>query len=321
MSASRGSDRLALARAALAYARRGWAVLPCVPRDKRPHPRLAPRGFHDATADLVRVDQWWQLEPQANIGVVPGRSTLADGGSLLVIDLDGPTGLEAADGLGVPRGTAAVTTGRTEGGEHRYFKVPAMWDGAPLRIGNRALAASLDVRHAAGYVLAPPSVHPTGTPYRWRLHNPRMAPKGDHVFAPLPDALLERLTASASSDMASPMDRRFADDSRATSKPLVGAPYATQSSIDSDNAERWRRARAYVAKVDTGLADARQRTAFRLAAALLHDFQLGDADVCSIVSGWNARNRPALPDEKLAAILINARRYGGKAREMRRGLA
>ena len=70
--------------------------------------------------------------------------------------------------------------------------------------------------------------------------------------------------------------------------------------------------RAYVAKVDGGLADARKRTAFRLAAALLHDFQLGDNDVRGIVAAWNADNRPPLEETVLAAIVANAKRYGGR---------
>jgi hypothetical protein len=199
----------------------------------------------------------------------------------------------------VPHDTATVTTGRPEGGEHRYFTVPARWDGAPLRIGNHALAADLDVRHIAGYVLAPPSVHPSGARYRWRTH------AGGPLFAPLPLALLARLVA--------PPDARQPAALGVTGRTPVRGDVVHPAPL-ADDAERWRRVRAYVAKVDAGLADARRRTAFRLAAALVHDFQLGHADVWGIVTAWDHDNRPPLGDALLARIVANATTYGGTRR-------
>jgi hypothetical protein len=40
------------ARAALAYARRGWAILPCTPGGRVP---ILARGFHDANAGPATV--------------------------------------------------------------------------------------------------------------------------------------------------------------------------------------------------------------------------------------------------------------------------
>ncbi len=74
------------ARAALAYADRGWAVLPCQPGSKLP---LLRNGFHGATADVDTVAAWWRAEPQANVALVPARCPLEGGCTLLVLDLDG----------------------------------------------------------------------------------------------------------------------------------------------------------------------------------------------------------------------------------------
>ena len=47
----------ALGKAAIAYATRGFAVFPCVPRGKVPATR---RGCRDATKDLAQITAWWR---------------------------------------------------------------------------------------------------------------------------------------------------------------------------------------------------------------------------------------------------------------------
>jgi hypothetical protein len=155
---------------AVAYATRGWSVFPCRPRGKEP---ATVNGFHEATDDVKTILGWWRATPDANIGLVPGRA------GLLVLDLDGPEGDEAAGRLGLLSEPAVeVVTGR---GRHRYYLRPDVND----QIGNNRLAPHLDVRCDAGYVLAPPSVHPSGAVYRWEG-----AVKG---IGPLPPTFVELL--------------------------------------------------------------------------------------------------------------------------------
>lgn len=158
-----------LALAARQYAARGWEICPlhhapagrcscqnpnCPSPGK--HPRTA-NGFHDASADPAVIRTWWARWPDANIGFQPGK------GGLLVVDLDGPEGEQAAGALGLlAEPTLEVVTGRADGGRHRYYRHPGG------DISNVALAPRLDVRADHGYVLLPPSVHPTGRVYRWR---------------------------------------------------------------------------------------------------------------------------------------------------------
>jgi hypothetical protein len=61
--------------AALAYAARGWPVLPL--RGKVPRIRKAAggSGVHDATTDLEQIKQWWTKWPDANIGIACGEAS------------------------------------------------------------------------------------------------------------------------------------------------------------------------------------------------------------------------------------------------------
>jgi len=150
-SRSRGSNQFLAA--AERYAARGWPVFPLIPRDKAP--LKGTRGFLDASTDRTQVLQWWQLFPDANIG-------LSTGVGFDVLDIDGPKSVPALQELlGMDyRHTGPVV--RTGKGTHLYFQ--------PLQSGrNRAglFGGHCDYRGAGGYVVAPPSVHPSGRVYDW----------------------------------------------------------------------------------------------------------------------------------------------------------
>lgn len=166
-----------LRNAACELADRGWAIHPLVPRAKRP---LTKNGKDDATTDLATVLGWWQRWPKANIGVHCNPS------GLVVIDIDPRNGgddsiheLEKLLGT-LPTGPSAETGG---GGTHYLFKHP----GVPL-VGK--LADGVDVKDH-GYILAAPSVHPSGGRYEWDLHP-------DEIELPeLPERWLEAMVTTA----------------------------------------------------------------------------------------------------------------------------
>jgi hypothetical protein len=137
--------------AALDYAKRGWPVLPLHPRDKAPNRLLVPHGLNDATTELTRIEAWWRRVPEANVGIRTGVG-------LDVIDLDGDTARRAF----VASTQKDLTPGllvRTGRGWHLWFAS----SGLPTRAG---VIEGVDVRGAGGYVVAPPSVHPSGEKYR-----------------------------------------------------------------------------------------------------------------------------------------------------------
>ena len=47
-------------RAALAYAKAGWRVFPCIPGEKVP---ATSHGVKDATTDPAQIRAWWAAEP------------------------------------------------------------------------------------------------------------------------------------------------------------------------------------------------------------------------------------------------------------------
>lgn len=164
------SDR---GRAALAYADLGWSVLPLRAKSKRP--LIAWREFQERRAEREEIEGWFRRWPDANVGIVTGAVS-----GLVVIDVDprhgGDDALAALERRhGRLRPTVEAETGG--GGRHLYFA----FTGSSVR--NRAgLAQGIDVRGEGGYIVTPPSIHPSGLPYRW------IEGRAPHDFplAPLP---------------------------------------------------------------------------------------------------------------------------------------
>lgn len=119
------------------------------------HPFTA-HGFHDATVDAEQVAAWWRAHPDANIGIVTGTVS-----GLLVVDCDprngGPEDRgELVQQFGPMPDTAEVLTGG--GGRHIYFRY------AGGRVP-QTLAEGVDLKGDGGYVVAAPSLHPSGKRY------------------------------------------------------------------------------------------------------------------------------------------------------------
>ena len=146
------------------------------------HPRTQ-NGVKDATTDVEQIAKWWTWWPDANIGV-------ATGGGVCVLDIDndeehgecGSSSLadwEEEQGA-LPPTWLSLTGG---GGLHYIFKVP---EGTQVR--NRAhVLPGVDVRGEGGYIVAPPSVHISGSTYEWEASN---SPEDGAQLAEVPEALL-----------------------------------------------------------------------------------------------------------------------------------
>ena len=128
---------------ALAFARHGWRVFPCLPGQKVP---ATAHGYRDATTDPRQITEWFARHPDYNLAIATG----APGPDVLDIDQHGPAGngYEAFDRLraaGLADGAAAWV--RTpSGGMHAYFA------GSDQRSG-RLPRHHLDFRAQGGYVL------------------------------------------------------------------------------------------------------------------------------------------------------------------------
>lgn len=145
-----------LLEAVLRYASQGLKVIPLRPRDKAP---ILSDWPAKATTDAATIAGWWHQHPDANVGLVCG--------DLLVLDVDGAPGSDSLTGIGLdPQqlpATWVAETGRA-GGQHFYFK-NSLDEFHRNRIG---VLDGVDIKGVGGYVVAPPSVHPNGNPYKWQ---------------------------------------------------------------------------------------------------------------------------------------------------------
>ena len=167
-----------LLSAALAYARRGWPVLPLRPEQKVPDGRLVPHGLNEATTDEARIRSWWAAAPTANVGIRTGLG-------LDVVDLDSEAARTALVARAVEPLSPSIAV-RTARGWHLWF--------ASSGLSSRAgVLEGMDVRGQGGYVVAPPSRHPDG--HRYELVDPTSGEVLDALpRAPLrhaPDWLIE----------------------------------------------------------------------------------------------------------------------------------
>jgi Bifunctional DNA primase/polymerase, N-terminal len=139
---------------ALAFAARGWPVLPCQPGRKTPATR---HGVRDATTDPEQITAWFGRHPDWNLAIATG----APGPDVLDVDQHGQAGNGYA-AFGQLRAAGLLAGARAymrtpSGGLHAYFT------GSNQRNGHLP-AHHLDFRSRGGYVLTPPS-QVDGKPY------------------------------------------------------------------------------------------------------------------------------------------------------------
>ncbi len=156
------------------------AILPIRPRDKAP---LTRQGVKDATGDLDTIAAWWKRWPGANIGLA-----VPDG--FVVVDIDSAEARDAlkAAGLELP----LTSWARTKKGWHIWYSTGGV--AARNRIG---FFPGVDLRAKTGYVVVPPSIHPSGHVYRWG------APLELHRIAEAPEWVLQDRPPQTDGDRSS----------------------------------------------------------------------------------------------------------------------
>lgn len=183
------SPSYSLLDAALWYAAHGWQVFPChTPTpggcscrraacpDIGKHPRTQ-HGLKDATTSASIIRRWWEMWPDANIGIATGPVS-----NLVVLDEDTYKGgdihtLEQAY-TSLPETVEQHTGG---GGRQFFYTHP----GARIKNSVEDLGTGLDIRGDGGYVIVPPSLHRSGKRYQWEIiHDP-----ADTALARLPEWL------------------------------------------------------------------------------------------------------------------------------------
>lgn len=192
--------------AAQAYARLGIAVFPLQPRDKRPlwfstgflaasaNPDLAALRWageadipiREPKFDGERLPERIRANPRCNLACATGKIS-----GFWVLDLDGPEAEEDLAKLIAVHGPLPETVEQGTGkGRHLCFA----WD-PEFEIKNSAskVGRGIDVRGDGGYIVLPPSIHPSGRQYAW---SPGKSPR-ERAFAAAPRWLLELVCPAA----------------------------------------------------------------------------------------------------------------------------
>ena len=137
---------------AVAYAQKGWWVMPLKKQSKEPCKFLR-HGYLDASGDLKTVAKWFK-DTYLNIGLAIKQS------SLVVLDFDKRNAVSKQEWQNYYEWCVKLNTHtvKTDDGYHFYFKAdPALQFKGKLING-------IDIKHK-GYVVLPPSIHPNGTQY------------------------------------------------------------------------------------------------------------------------------------------------------------
>lgn len=133
-----------------------WPVFPCRVGDKKPATK---HGFKEATLDLGQVDEWWGHGSQAPIGTPAGLMF-----DVIDVDFYNGGGYYELKAQGLPPVLARSVTG---GGGLHLLVAP------DTRMRNTSnLWPGIDIRAAGGYIVLPPSRHPSGQRYRWDINPP-----------------------------------------------------------------------------------------------------------------------------------------------------
>ncbi len=178
---------------ALRYREAGWSVFPIKRGEKDPVFPWA--RFQQTLPSRDEVAGWWSGQYKGcAIACATGSQTTG----VNVVDLDAEDGrcvgadnllaLKAEHGE-IPHTLRAVTGG---GGVHLFFDANPFDE--PIRNSASAIADKVDVRGQGGYVLLPPSDHPSGTKYQWFDGTPF----GEFDAAEMPDWLADRARLAGS---------------------------------------------------------------------------------------------------------------------------
>ena len=253
-----------LLQAAQYYADRDWPVLPLKPGEKVP---LTTHGLKDASTNESRIVRWWDQHEHANIGVATGKIA-----RIWVLDVDGEDGNRSLTALENEIGPLPDTLEQKTGGGGRQLFF--LWPEAREVRNKQSVRAGIDVRGEGGYVVVPPSMHPSGQRYEW--------PHGDSTtIAAAPLAWL---------DLIAPKPRRAMPWDRTS--PVTAAPAPVPASIVQ--APVIKRAKLYLAECEPAAQGSGGHNALLWAArALVVGFQLDDQVAIDLLwSDYNPRCSP-----------------------------
>ena len=145
---------------ALWYRNQGMSVIPQMPGAKRPLVRW--KQFQSSLPSVELITRWWTRWPDAGICLILGPVS-----GIVAVDVDS---LQAQDVFfqllgGAPQTATALSGSRRPGKAHYFYVAPDF----PTAARHTPLGRQLEFRGAGGYVVLPPSLHPSGHRYEWSV--------------------------------------------------------------------------------------------------------------------------------------------------------
>lgn len=245
----------------------GWSIIPIQPKSKKPA-ISAWKEFQDRkpTADEIAV--FSSRYPNHNVAVICGAVS-----GLVVLDVDSEDGYRFLK----ENGYAIPPTPRTQsspGKGHFYFKHP----GFPVKNMIRKVPG-IDIKGDGGYVVAPPSIHPSGATYAWlEAFHPAKTP-----VAPCPQWLLDLI------------DQGREEAAPDHSNGKKSAPHSDDEVIDDTD---W-----VVEYLRKGFAEGERNVAATKLAG--HFLAMGNPHdrVMEMLILWDMRNDPPLGESELSHVV------------------
>lgn len=153
---SSGSAKSSVLNSASQYLQAGFSLIPCRP-DKRPAGQW--REFTLRRPNPSELRLWFEEFGYQSMGIICGQ--VSD--NLVVVDLDGIPAIRqfATQFPDLCQSTYSVLTGSQEG-IHLYFRVKRIPDNLNVRVPD---VGGFELRGNGQYVIAPPSLHPSGKRY------------------------------------------------------------------------------------------------------------------------------------------------------------
>lgn len=226
---------------AIKYHRMGLAVIPLKKKGKTPLiESWAQYQKRRPTED--EINEWWTKYPDANIGIITGLIS-----GIVVLDPDGAEAMESLKGRYMPP-TAVSKTGS---GWHYFYKHPGRQE---VKNWTKRLPGC-DFRGDGGYIVAPPSIHPSGATYEWLVE---ITDRDD--LAEVPEWLMELLQVKSTIHL-----------------------------VAEDDAEAW------YAKAMLGVGEGERNDIAAKLAGRYFGMGMSHAEIAELMKAWNTKNKPPIP--------------------------
>ena len=142
----------------------GWSVLPVKPSEKRPY-MTNWLQYNKTKATRATVENWFNSLSGAGVGMVTGKIS-----NIVVLDVESycPTPISEI----LKKYPTQLISRTGSGGYHLFYQYPTNVPRVANRVG---IFEGADLRADGGFIVLPPTVHPSGNKYEWVQRGTPMA--------------------------------------------------------------------------------------------------------------------------------------------------